>query len=135
MLNLTWWKNDPLQCIKYPKQRNRLKRVQKLPPLKSQSMFSEAPQKKRCKTFDFPTRISGFPLQMVSTLYPTSLNPPFSHYVSKTLLLPTLTKLKIGARLTKLLSVMIILYLAFSINNETMTYCHETVFGSSPYGD
>ena len=74
---------------------------------------------------------------MVSTLYPTSLNPPFSHYVSKTLLLPTLTKLKIGARLTKLLSVMIILYLAFSINNETMTYCHETVFGiySSPYGD
>ena len=134
---MTWWKNDPLQCIKYPKQRNRLKRVQKLPPLKSQSMFSEAPQKKRCKTFDFPTRISGFPLQ--NGKYPIShfTQSTFFTLCKQNTLLPTLTKLKIGARLTKLLSVMIILYLAFSINNETMTYCHETVFGiySLPYGD
>ena len=34
---------------------------------------------------------------MVSTLYPvksTSLNPPFSHYVNKTLLLPNFNKVE-----------------------------------------
>ena len=46
----------------HPNQLNRLKRVEKLHPLKSQPMFCEAPQTQWCKAFDFLTRISRFPM-------------------------------------------------------------------------
>ena len=61
-INLTLWESDPLQTV-YPNKLNRLKKVGKVHRLKSQPMFSvKASQTEWREPFDFPTRISGFPM-------------------------------------------------------------------------
>ena len=50
----------------YPNHLNRLKRVEKLHPLKSQPMFSEAPRREWREPFDFPP---DFRISLVNAKY------------------------------------------------------------------
>ena len=58
--NLTWWEIEPYNVNS--NQMNRLKRVEKFHPLRSQLMFSEAPQTEWREPFDFPIRIFASPM-------------------------------------------------------------------------